>query len=150
MKIKTVMLVSLILFSWLAVFSQVKKTAVKFDEFFNFPSEQFYSVFYDRTGRFSERMEREPASSKAVIIFYNQRKGKYPLNGGSEWSNWARSSLNISREIPVERVVVIDGGYREFPTLEFWIVPEGAEMPKPTPAFSRVEVVYCPEINVAG
>ncbi len=150
MKIKTAVLVALLMFSWLAAFPQkVKNEAVKFDEFSVFPADREFSL-YDRTERFTARLKREPASRKAVIIFYNERKGKYPLQGGGKIASDARSLISDGAEIQTGRIVLLDGGYREFPTLEFWIVPEGAEMPKPTPEYSRSEVVYCPEINVAG
>jgi len=37
-----------------------------------------------------------------------------------------------------------DGGFREEPYFEFWIVPEGAEPPRPTPTIDRKEIVYPP------
>jgi hypothetical protein len=40
------------------------------------------------------------------------------------------------------RVGVYDGGFREEPFFEFWIVPEGAEPPRPTPTIDRKEIVY--------
>jgi hypothetical protein len=149
MKIKTILSTLFILFASLTLYSQVKNSAIKFDEFSDFPAETD-SPLYDRIERFARRMKREPLSTKAVVIFYNQRKGKYPLEGGKVWGYRTGNYLNNSFKIAEVRVAVIDGGYRDFPTLEFWIVPKGAEMPAPTPAFSKNETVYCPEINVAG
>lgn len=37
-----------------------------------------------------------------------------------------------------------DGGFREEPYFEFWIVPDGAEPPRPTPTIDRKEIVYPP------
>jgi len=140
---------AIIFLAGVAVYSQVKNAAVKFDEFSDFPSEK-YSLLYDRTDRFIKRMKIEPASKKAVIVFYNQRKGKYPLEGGKIWAERARNYMDYQINPNGDRIEVIDGGYREFATLEFWIVPKDAKMPAPTPAFSKNELVYCPEINVAG
>lgn len=42
------------------------------------------------------------------------------------------------------RVGVYDGGFREEPYFEFWIVPDGAEPPRPTPTIDRKEIVYPP------
>jgi hypothetical protein len=149
MKIKTILSTLFVLFASVSLYSQVKNSALKFDEFSDFPAETV-SPLYDRTERFAKRMKREPLSTKAVVIFYNQRKGKYPLESGKEWGYRAGNYLNNSFKIPEVRVAVIDGGYRDFPTLEFWIVPKDAEMPTPTPAFTKNEIIYCPEINVAG
>jgi hypothetical protein len=44
--------------------------------------------------------------------------------------------------IPAQRVGNIDGGFREDAAYEVWIVPEGAEPPRPTPTVDRKEIVY--------
>ena len=40
------------------------------------------------------------------------------------------------------RVIAMDGGFREEPAFEFWIVPIGAEPPRPSPTVRRDEIVY--------
>ncbi len=40
------------------------------------------------------------------------------------------------------RVMVMDGGFREQPAFELWVVPQGAEAPKPSPTVDRREIVY--------
>lgn len=47
-----------------------------------------------------------------------------------------------TRGIPANRIGAIDGGFREQPAYELWIVPEGAEPPRPTPTIDRKEIVY--------
>ena len=42
--------------------------------------------------------------------------------------------------VPLERIRVIDGGFREQPAYEFWLVPEGAERPRPTPTVNKSDV----------
>src|SRR6185369_6500209 len=75
---------------------------------------------------------------------------KYPLEGGSGWAKRAADTLYNSYAIPKERIISINGGYRELATLEFWIVPKDAEMPDLTPTFSIDDIIYCPEINIGG
>lgn len=41
-----------------------------------------------------------------------------------------------------DRVVVVDGGFREKPAYEIWVVPVGAESPRPTPTVDRKDIVY--------
>lgn len=149
MKLKAFVLASLILIAGLTIFSQVKKTAAKFDEFSDFPAEKV-STLYDRAARFAKRMKLEPLSSKAAIIYYNPRKGKFPLEGGKDWGERAANYLKYSFELAEDRTTLIDGGFREYPTVEFWVVPKGAEMPRSTPTVDKSEIVYCPEIRVAG
>lgn len=40
------------------------------------------------------------------------------------------------------RVMAVDGGFREQPAFELWVVPQGAEAPKPAPTIDRREIVY--------
>jgi hypothetical protein len=40
------------------------------------------------------------------------------------------------------RVMAMDGGFREEPMFEFWIVPVGAEAPRPSPTLRRDEIQY--------
>ena len=41
-----------------------------------------------------------------------------------------------------DRISMTDGGFREEPAYEFWLVPEGSEAPRPTPTIDRKEIVY--------
>lgn len=45
---------------------------------------------------------------------------------------------------PAARFSAYDGGFREEPAFEVWIVPEGAEPPKPTPTIDRKDIVFPP------
>ena len=42
----------------------------------------------------------------------------------------------------VNRIAVLDGGFRENAEYELWIFPQGAEPPKPTPTVDRRDIVY--------
>ena len=44
------------------------------------------------------------------------------------------------RGIPSNRIRVLHGGYRQHATIELWVVPSGAEAPKPTPTLGREDV----------
>lgn len=149
MKIKAILSVLFLSVLCSTNYSQTKGTAIKFDEFSNFPAETV-SPLYDRTERFAKRFRRESLSKSAVIRYYNQRKGKYPLEGGKDWGERASNYLNYSSNIPKERIYLINGGYREYATLEFWIAAKDAEILPSTPTYNKSELVYCPEINVAG
>ena len=41
-----------------------------------------------------------------------------------------------------DRVGTIDGGFREAPAYEVWVVPVGADIPKPSPTVDRKEIVF--------
>jgi hypothetical protein len=147
---KKLTLILILVFTF-QVIAQDKSVALKFDEFSDFPSEK-YSLLRDRTERFGKRMKKEPKSKNAAIIYYNSRKGKYPISDGREFASHAANILGEYEYLfnQTDRIVLIDGGYREYPTLEFWVVPKEAELPKPNPTFTKDEVIYCPNINLAG
>ena len=41
------------------------------------------------------------------------------------------------RGLDAVRIVSVDGGYRERPAFELWLVPSGAQLPTPTPTIKR-------------
>ena len=43
---------------------------------------------------------------------------------------------------PKERLVIIDGGFREESSYELWLVPFGAEAPRSTPTLKAKDIVY--------
>jgi hypothetical protein len=74
---------------------------------------------------------KEAPGSRGYMIFY---RGKHkPSKYFAFNPEWQFSQLNIEWKFAEGRVVLVDGGYREEAMMELWIVPEGAEAPKPTP-----------------
>lgn len=49
---------------------------------------------------------------------------------------------HITKDGRTARLVLMDGGFREDPAFEMWIVPMGAETPKPSPTISPRDIVY--------
>lgn len=49
---------------------------------------------------------------------------------------------HLSKDGRTARLVLMDGGFREEPGFEMWIVPMGAETPKPSPTISSRDIVY--------
>jgi len=60
--------------------------------------------------------------------------------------NWVRriKAGLFTANVDPRRIMAIDGGFREEPTFEFWIVPKGSEPPRPAPTVDRSEIVYPP------
>ena len=104
------------------------------------------------------QLQQEP-TTKGYIIFYggksyrnliyNRRTKRYiemkllPRRGEAKvrmtpWIDY----LTNSRGVEVPRIEVIDGGYREQPMMEFWIVPSGAKPPTPTPTLIEKEIKF--------
>ena len=80
------------------------------------------------------QLQNEP-TAKAVIIFYGGRRfrGRLPKQGeAAARATRLKPYLVNRRGIPTDRVVVIDGGYKEEFQVEIWVVPPGAAAPTPT------------------
>ena len=98
-------------------------------------------------------------TDRAYIIFYGGKS-----YGDSVYSKKRRRYVNVrllpqrgeaqtrirpwkpyladSRGIDGSRIEVIDGGYREKPAVEFWIVPAGAKPPAPTPTLKESDIKF--------
>ena len=69
-------------------------------------------------------------NAQAYIIFYRGRRR-------TSWQDhsYAKNYLDNRGGIPPGRIKAISGGYRQDTAMELWIVPEGAELPNPTPTY---------------
>ncbi|HEX6126563.1 MAG TPA: hypothetical protein VFZ23_14410 [Pyrinomonadaceae bacterium] len=58
--------------------------------------------------------------------------------------NWLKRLKDaiVAAGISSRRITGVDGGFREEPLFDFWIVPIGAEPPRPAPTVKRSEIVY--------
>ncbi|MGI8787571.1 MAG: hypothetical protein ACR2HG_07420 [Pyrinomonadaceae bacterium] len=150
---KTFFLFLCLLIFNLAIFAQEKPRAIKFDEFDDVIANQFYSerdelTFSQRVKRFSKQLEKEHGIK--VYVIYYQARIVYE-NFGWNFVNRAndiKNQIMYDDRIKAEDVVIVDGGYREKNTIEFWIVPKNADPPKPTPEFDKSETFLCPRISV--
>ena len=81
------------------------------------------------------------STDNIYLIAYAGRKSErgYAMN----WMRKMKEELQIDGIAP-RRVIPMDGGFRDEPMFEFWIVPAGAEPPRPSPTVRRDEIVYGP------
>lgn len=56
--------------------------------------------------------------------------------------NWAKRLKDglVENGVSARRITAIDAGYREEPLFDFWIVPLGADPPRPAPTIDRREI----------
>ena len=71
--------------------------------------------------------------------------------------NYVQSSLNWAKSIPLyltsgfvykakalmsDKIVLINGGFREDAQVEIWLVPKDGELPKPTPTIAEADIKF--------
>ena len=58
--------------------------------------------------------------------------------------NWLKRIKDglVEAGIASRRINALDGGFREQPLFDFWIVPAGAEPPRPAPTLKRSDIVF--------
>lgn len=78
-------------------------------------------------------------SDLAYIIAYG---GKQGVRGAAYASLRKIRDLLLKSGIPADHIVTVDGGYREEPAHELWIVPIGAIPPKATPTVAVKDVTF--------
>jgi hypothetical protein len=136
-----------------ATSAQEKPQALKFDEFDDVVENRFYSdrnelTFSERVKRFSKQLEKE-RGVWAYVIYYQARITHENL----QWNfiNQAKGIKNqiiYNDRIKIKDVAVVDGGYREKNSIEFWILPKNADAPTSTPTFDKSETFICPNIVI--
>jgi hypothetical protein len=93
-------------------------------------------------------------NSKGFIVVYEGKYSKYDWNNKKEGQlryflpRFGESSLRIHlmqnyminfRRFPKEKVLFVSGGFRENHAVELWVVPNGANPPKPTPTLENIQ-----------
>jgi hypothetical protein len=137
---------------FVSAFAQSKPRALKFDEFQipvdvgYYPSREF--SFSDHVKRLISRLKLEP-NKNVFIIYYLARvttsAERYAVERRAEGTEW---EIHTNTRIKQENIFLIDGGFRDQATLEYWIAPRNADAPIPTPSFSETEGAICQNISV--
>jgi hypothetical protein len=83
-----------------------------------------------RLYNFAVELQNDPTSQGYLICYGGRRDARRAARRRCEH---AKNYLVNSRGIDASRLVALDGGYREAPTVEAWIVPSGAAPPESTP-----------------
>jgi len=114
--------------------------ALKFDEFGDINCEDEMA----RLDLFAIQLQHEPAA-QGYIIFYGGRSyhGRLARIGESEArASRLKTYLLRNRGIDRDRIVMMDGGYREHWAAELWIAPVGAKPPTATPKFRMKDMKF--------
>jgi hypothetical protein len=99
--------------------------------------DEFPSIAHDddkaRLDNLAIELQNSPGTTGYVIAYAGRgsRAGEADRMGRR-----AVEYLTTARGISRERLVFVNGGYRESNSFELWVVPQGAEAPRPTPTLS--------------
>jgi len=105
-----------------------------------------------RLDNFAIELQNNP-EALGYIIFYGGRTRNYPYchssrlrlpRRGDAEARAARLKpyIVMTRGVPPERLVVVNGGYREHWQAELWIVPKGEKPPAPSPTLQPGEIKF--------
>jgi hypothetical protein len=89
-----------------------------------------------RLDNFMIEINMDP-TAQSYIIAYAGRAGR--AGDAQKAADKAKDYLVKTRGLDASRVVSVNGGHREQPAIELWIVPTGAQPPQPTPTVKPAE-----------
>jgi hypothetical protein len=102
------------------------------DEFGTLPDEELVKRIESFVGSI-------PPGDSLHIIAY---AGRNNVRGYASATLRQMRTAVLKTGIPGERLATVDGGYREQPAFEFWLVPAGAEPPTPSPSVRAKDIVF--------
>jgi hypothetical protein len=94
-----------------------------------------------RLDQFAIQLQNDP-TAQGYIIVYGGRVGR--AGEAQARADRAKAYLVNNRGISADRIVTVDGGYREQLTTELYVVPQGATPPQATPTVQPGEVRTTP------
>jgi hypothetical protein len=108
--------------------------------------DEFPSVAFDddkaRLDNLAIELQNAPDATGYLFVYggKSSRMGQADRLGAR-----ALDYLTKTRGLDSQRIVIVNGGYRETDYYEFWIVPQGAQPPQPSPTVQPSDVRPAPE-----
>lgn len=90
-----------------------------------------------RLDNLAVELQNDPTTTTYVFGYAGRRSNAGQAN---KLLTRARDYLVSQRGIDQSRIVIVNGGYREEDCVELWVVPRGAELPRPRPTVQPSEV----------
>ena len=90
-----------------------------------------------RLDNFAIELQNDP-TAQGYLVCYGGRRGR--TGEAQRRCDRAKDYLVTTRGITADRIVTVDGGFREDLTVELWIVPSGATPPAASPTVDPSEV----------
>ncbi len=87
-----------------------------------------------RLDNFAIEIQNDP-TAQGYVIAYGGRASR--AGHVQKMSDRVKNHLVNKRKLDPQRLVFVDGGHREQPAVELWIVPSGAQPPQPAPTIKK-------------
>ncbi len=84
-------------------------------------------------------LQNDPVALGVVFVYGGQRRRR---NEADAYSNCMKDYLVRRRAVDVNRLVFINGGYRQDFSVEFWLARDRAQIPKATPTIKSTAVRF--------
>jgi len=143
-----------LLLSFAFSISAQEKEARKVDEFESVNCDDYLA----RMDNFQIELSNDPTAKGYILIYEGKipknSKGKFifvfPHSGEAKSYKKTMIRRMAFRKYDRQRIVFIEAGFREKLTVEFWLVPAGAEPPKPTPTLKKIKYRKGEPIDFCG
>jgi hypothetical protein len=103
--------------------------------------DEFPSIAFDddkaRLDNLAIELQNNPGAQGYIIAYAGRRSRP---GEAERLGDRAVRYLTVTRGISRNRLVVVNGGYRESNTYELWLVPQGAEAPRATPTIDPADL----------
>lgn len=88
----------------------------------------------ERLDKFTIELQMDP-TAQGYIIAYGGRASR--AGDAQKAATKTKDYLVNKRGLDRDRIITVDGGYREQPAIALWLVPSRASLPKPTPTVKK-------------
>lgn len=120
-----------------------QEEARKIDEFESIQCDDYLA----RMDAFQNQLKDDPTAKGYILIYegkivkYNKGKIHFVLPHLGEAKSYERTMIRrmAFRRFDKERIVFVEAGFRENLMVEFWLVPQGAKSPNPTPTLKKMK-----------
>ena len=99
--------------------------------------DEFPSIAFDddkaRLDNLAIELQNNPGATGHIVAYAGRGRR---VGEADRMGRRAIDYLTTARGISRDRLVFVNGGYRETNSFELWVVPQGAEAPRPTPTLT--------------
>lgn len=77
---------------------------------------------------FGDALKSNPVANGVIVLYADENL--YDIHAMIRYIEDGRARIAERSEVPADRIQVLFGGYRGAPQVEYWLIPNGAELPE--------------------